>query len=198
MKRVEIKLQSVTSELEKLIARKERAGKKLEKATAKVKALGCDWTWEEHRAFLDTAETNNGWMVNKDDIKKNGAWLDWIGAERDLTEVTDRIERVAQRFEKAQAEADEYRAEVEKIEDAKKREELQKLDFEEEKKEWAKDGINLKGRYYGTTPNGEAFFIAGNSGYTRRSLHCYTLTIKGETIFTSGEFWRCYMEIKNR
>ena len=100
-------------------------------------------------------------------------------------------------LDKAEAELNAYHEEVERIEDLKKKEELFKLEFEQEQKEWAKDGITLKGRYYGTTPQGKKFWIEGNNGFTRRSLHCFTLTIDGETIFTSGEFWRAYGVIKN-
>ena len=52
-------------------------------------------------------------------------------------------------------------------------------------------------RYNGFTPSGKRFTIYGNSGVTIRSRHCYTLYIDGKVIFTSGEFWRCYLNIKN-
>ena len=102
------------------------------------------------------------------------------------------------RLAKADEKVAEYRAQVEAMEDLKSKEELQKLEFEQEQKEWAKDGITLEYRYTGKTPKGETFLIAGNNGYTERSLHCVTLYIGGETIFTSGEFWRAYAVIKNR
>ena len=77
-----------------------------------------------------------------------------------------------------------------------KKEELYRLEFEEERKEWLKDGIVLESRYYGMTPSGQRFYIHGNCGMTLRSRHCFTLTINGDTIFTSGEFWRAYSVIK--
>ena len=197
MKMVEIKLRSTTAELEKLLARKERAEAKLTKTEEKCERLGCKWTVAEHGAWMDTVETANGWMTNKKEIELNSAWLDWFGAQRDVKDIAERIERLSTRFEKQYQEAEAYREEVRRIGDAKNREELQKVEFEQEQKEWAKDGINLEGRYYGTTPKGKRFVIDRNHGWTQRSLHCYTLYMDGQTWFTSGEFWRCYMEIKN-
>lgn len=197
MKMVEIKLRSTTAELEKLLARKERAEAKLAKAIAKVEKLNCKWTQEEYRNFMDGVQSENGWMTDKNEIDKNSAWLTWHGAQRDVKDIAERIERLSTRFEKQHQEAEVYREEVRRIGNAKQREELQKVTFEEEQKEWAKDGITLEGRYYGTTPNGKRFVIDRNHGWTQRSLHCYTLYMDGQTWFTSGEFWRCYMEIKN-
>lgn len=197
MKMIEINLRSLTNEMNKLLEKKARVEKKLEKATAKVEKLDCKWTWEEHREWLQNVPTENGWITNKEDIKKNGAWFDWSGAQDDLEDVTGRIERLQNKIEKAEEKVDEYHAEVEKIEDAKKREELWKLEFEAEQKEWAKDGIKLERRYSGKTPSGKSFQIYGNNGWTRRSLHCFTLYIGDEVVFTSGEFWKCYLTIKN-
>jgi chromosome segregation ATPase len=196
MKMVEINLRSLANDMNKLLEKKARTEKKLEKATAKVEKLNCKWTWEEHKAFLDNAPRNDIWLADKDDIKKNGAWFDWTRAQDDLKEIIGRIERMQNKIEKAEEKVDEYHAEVEKIEDAKKREELWKLEFEQEQKEWAKDGIKLNRRYAGETPSGKKFEIYGNQGFTNRSRHCFTLYINGNTVFTSGEFWRCYMIIK--
>ena len=197
MKMTEIKLRSITTELEKLLVKKERAEKKLEKTSAKVEKLDCKWTRDEHSEWLKNVPTENGWIVDKKDVQKNGAWFDWISVQKDLEDIEKSIERTENRLEKAQIAVDEYHAEIEKIEDAKKREEMWKLEFEAEQKEWKKDGITLKTRYSGLTPNGKKFFIYGNCGWTNRSRHCFTLQIDGRTIFTSGEFWRAYMIIKN-
>jgi len=197
MKMVEINLRSLTNEMNKLIEKKARIEKKLEKTTTKVEKLDCKWTWEEHREWLMNVPTENGFITSKEDIKKNGAWFDWSGSQDDLKDVNKRIERLQAKIENAEQKVDEYHAEVEKIEDAKKREELWKLEFEAEQKEWAKDGIQLENRYYGKTPSGKGFHIYGNNGWTRRSLHCFTLYIGGEVVFTSGEFWKCYLAIKN-
>lgn len=199
MKMVEIKLRSITAEYEKLIARKERIEKALAKAEAKCEKLGCKWTDEERREFLRNCEHNEaGWMTNKKEIEMNGAWFNWTGYEFDLKRVNESIEHIAKRLNEAQERAEDYHREVAKIADAKTREARWQEEFEAEQKDWAKDGITLEARYYGKTPKGERFCIYQNDGYTDRSLHCYTLQIGGQTIFTSGEFWRCYLVIKNR
>lgn len=198
MKMVEIKMASVAKEMEKLEKRLERAETKLAKKEAAVEKLNCKWTREEHREWLDTVETNeNGWIVNKEDVKKNGAWFDWEMAKDEVEDVKKRIEFEERRFEKAEAEVEKHREEVAKMENLKKKEELQKMEFEAEQKEWAKDGITLERRYSGITPNGKHFYIERNHGWTKRSRHCFSLWIDGEMIFTSGEFWRAYAVVKN-
>lgn len=199
MKRVEISYTAKMAELNKLIERLDKAGKALAKKRAIAEKLGvADWDDEEHMEWLRSVPTTeNGFIIEKADVKKNGAWFDLSLAEDRVEEIRSQIEKAEERLDKAEAELNAYHEEVERIEDLKKKEELFKLEFEQEQKEWAKDGITLKGRYYGTTPQGKKFWIEGNSGYTRRSLHCFTLTIDGETIFTSGEFWRAYGVIKN-
>lgn len=198
MKMVEIRYSSYIKEMEKLTKRLEREEAKLVKAIAKAEKLGvAGWTQEEYRAFMDTVETKNGFIVNKSDVEKNGAWFNKYGAERDVEETKGAIERLTRRLEKAEDEVEAYHKEIEALEDLKKKEELRKLEFEQEVKEWAKDGIKLEARYYGETPSGKRFSIFGNSGFTKRSWHCFTLTIGGNTIFTSGEFWRAYNIIKN-
>ena len=197
MKMVEIKLKSLTNEMDKLLKQKERAEKKLNKTLAKVEKLDCKWTKDEHKEWMSNApKDDNMWLVDKNDVKKNGAWFDWICATHEVEDINRRIENCTTRMEKAIVKVDEYRTEVAKLADAKKREELWKLEFEAEQKEWAKDGITLESRYSGLTPNGKKFVIYGNCGWTERSRHCFTLKIDAQTIFTSGEFWRCYMTIK--
>ena len=199
MKRVEISYTAKMAELNKLIERLDKAGKALAKKRAIAEKLGvADWNDEEHMEWLRSVPTTeNGFIIDKNDVKKNGAWFDLALAQDRMAEIWSKIADAEERLDKAEAELNAYHEEVERIEDLKKKEELFKLEFEQEQKEWAKDGITLKGRYYGTTPQGKKFWIEGNNGFTRRSLHCFTLTIDGETIFTSGEFWRAYGVIKN-
>jgi len=199
MKMIEIKLRSQTAELEKLTARKERAEAKLQKATEKAEKLGvAEWSMEDFRAYVDTMEVKDGWFTDKKQVEKKSAWSDRWSAERELNEINASIERAEDRFEKTETEVETYREQVKAQMSAKAYEDLMKVTFEEEQKEWAKDGVKLEGRYYGETPNGKRFDIYGNHGFTERSRHCFTLTICGETIFTSGEFWRCYSVIKSR
>ena len=197
MKRVEIKFASIAKELEKLYARLERAEKTLEKKTAIAEKYGVkDWTPEDRQAWLKTIEINEGWIVNKEDIKKNGAYFEYHSAEYDVSDIKRSIEKAEARLEKAETDLEAYHKEIEELADLMKKEELWRLEFEAEQKEWLKDGIKLEKRYYGFTPSGKRFYIHGNCGMTLRSRHCVTLTINGNTIFTSGEFWRAYSVIK--
>lgn len=204
MNRIEISYRANVKELEKLNARLERAQKAYEKKLAAAQKAGvADWTKEQYNAWMDTVETNeNGWILNKADIKKNGAWFDLYSAEREVKDIQDSLAKAEARFAKVEKQLDAYNEELEKVADLQKKELLFKLEFEQEQKEWAKDGINLTSRYMGYTPKGRRFWIERNNGWTERSLHCYTLTLTGAdgkayTVFTSGEFWRAYAVVRN-
>lgn len=200
MKISEIQYRAEVKEWEKLQARLERQKKALEKAEAKAEKYGVkDWTRADYRAWLETVEVNESFYIkNKADQDKNGAWFD-LGMKRDAVEDTEKsIARCEARLEKKMEVFEKDEAEREELEKVTGKEELMKLTFEQEQKEWLKDGIILEDRYSGFTPQGKHFIIYGNNfGMTKRSLHCYTLRIAGETIFTSGLFWRCYSVVKN-
>lgn len=200
MKRVEITYMSNIKELQKLTERLEKAEQRYAKKLEAAKKAGvAEWSNEERRQWLATCEkTPDGvWLVNKEDCKRNGAWMDMVGAADDVEELKDRIERAERRTQKAEAAYTEHVKEVEAIEDLKRKEELQRLEFEAEQREWAKDGITLEARYRGKTPKGKGFSIVGNNGWTNRSRHCFTLYLEGQgVVFTSGEFWRAYGVIK--
>lgn len=198
-KMVEIKEMAIVKELAKLQIRLERAEAKFAKAEALVEKLGCKWTIQEHRDWLLTVPANEmGFILNKEDVKKNGAWFDWTMEESTLGDIKYSIENAEKRLAKAEIAVAEYHKMMDEMEDVKAKEALRIKEFEEEQKEWAKDGINLVKRYVGTTPKGNHFCIYGNNGYSFRSRHCFTLYINGNVIFTSGEFWRAYAEIKKR
>lgn len=199
MKRVEIGYMSIANELTKLNTRLEKAQKALAKKQAAAEKAGvANWTNEERLAWMKTVPTENYFMVNKEDIKKNGAWIDLHMAQDTVEEIQYKIEKAEARMAKAEESLEQYRKEVEEIEDLQEKERLWKLDFEQEQSEWAKDGITLERRYAGRTPQGKWFVVERNGGWSARSLHCFTLYIDGKVIFTSGEFWRAYGAIKNR
>lgn len=199
MKMVEIGYRSKVKEFEKLNARLQRAEKALEKKLAVAVKLGVsEWTNDEHREWLEGVETTeNGWIINKSDIKKNGAWFDLSLARDEVKVVREEIERAEKRLERAEDKLEAYHAEVRALDDLKAKEDLMRKEFEAEQKEWAKDGITLERRYSGITPQGKHFSIERNSGWTDRSRHCYTLYLEGVgVVFTSGEFWRAYSVVK--
>ena len=199
MKAIEIRYTAQMNELNKLNIRLEKAEKALEKKRAAAVKYGvADMDPEAYRAWIATVETTElGWIVNKADIKKNGAYHDLCMAEDNVEEIREQIERAEKRFEKVTEQVNKYYEEVEAINDLKEKEALRKLEFEQEQKEWKKDGITLLDRYSGLTPSGKRFSIYGNSGWTERSRHCFTLYVDGNMIFTSGEFWRAYGIVKN-
>lgn len=200
MKQAEIRYNTVVKEIEKLEARLAKAEAKLEKKTALAEKYGVkEMTVTEYREWISTVECDENFTIkSKEDIKKNGAYFDYRSAKSDVEDIKRHIENAEQRLVK-RLEAYEKEQELEKqIADAKSIEEKWQLEFEAEQKEWAKDGITLTSRYAGTTPQGKHFSIYGNCGWTMRSRRCFTLYIDGNVIFTSGYFWRAYIEIKNR
>lgn len=198
MKQVEIGYRSIMTELIKLNERLERAKTRLAKKQAAAEKYGvADMDNEAHAAWLKTVPTQDGWITDKQAIKKNGAWYDLISAQSDVEDYERQIANAEKRMAKAEAKVAEYLAEVERVADLQRKEELQRLEFEQEQKEWKKDGITLEYRYSGYTPGGKRFWVYGNCGMTERSRHCYTLMIDGNVVFTSGEFWRAYGIIKN-
>jgi DNA repair exonuclease SbcCD ATPase subunit len=197
---VEITYSKHQKELEKLNTQLERAEKAYEKKLEAAKKFGVEnWTADDRHEWIQTVPTTqSGFFINKADEKKNGAWWNLITAKSEIEDLTGRIERAEKRLAKSEQEVNAYYEELDKIADLKAKEELMKKQFEQEQKEWKKDGITLESRYLGYTPQGRRFTIHGNNGFTNRSLHCFQLIIDGETIFTSGEFWRAYSEIKRR
>lgn len=200
MKRIELNFNKYQKELEKLNEQLERAKITYEKKYAIAQKYGvADWSCEDRNNWLLTVEiTESGFIVNKVDGKKNGAWFDLFCARERIQEKEKEIKRAETRLYNAEQKVNKYYEELEKIADLKAKEKLMQERFEQEQKEWKKDNIILESRYLGFTPNGKRFAIVGNNGYAERSLHCVQLIIDGETIFTSGEFWRAYAEIKKR
>lgn len=199
MKRVEITFNKYQKELENLNAKLDRAEKKYDKKYKVAVKYGVqDWTVEDRENFVKSCETTaSGFLINNKDIKINTAWWDLVCTEDEIKEIKDAIIRAEKRLEKSEKEVNEYRAKMDALADIKAKEEFMKKEFEAEQKEWAKDGITLEDRYSGRTPSGKFFIIyANNYGFTDRSLHCFTLRIDGNVIFTSGEFWRAYAVIK--
>lgn len=198
MKMVEITFNKYQKELEKLNTQLDRAVKAYEKKLEAAKKYEVEnWTPDDRHEWVQTVPTTeSGFFINKADEKKNGAWWNLITAKTEIEDLTGRIERAENRLAKAEQEVNAYYEELDKIADLKAKEELMKKRFEHEQKEWKKDGITLESRYLGKTPQGKRFTISGNNGFTNRSLHCFQLIIDGETIFTSGEFWRAYAVIK--
>ena len=204
---IERKAESVRKELEKLNARLERQQKKLVKETANAEKLGATCTREEWFGGMREKYTN----------EQAWAWIYWTGAQEDIQETEGQIENAQKRLDKLTGKVEaqqEERAKEEAVvarcngieqrmltqaereaNAARKEAEYQKW-LAEFKAECLKDGIiidNACGTWFdGTAANGKRFYLDRNNGWTDRSWHCYSLTIGGETVFTSGEFNTAY------
>lgn len=122
MRKAEIEYNSELKELEKLQARLERNRKSLEKKIAQAEKMGVvDWTREDYTNFIENVETvgqEEGYICsmikNKDDIKKNSAYLDLRHAENEFKDTERQIARCEERLAKKKVEADKVKAEDEK------------------------------------------------------------------------------------
>ena len=204
---IERQAASVQKELEKLNARLAREQAKLAKKTAAAEKLGATCT--EHEWYAGKREEytpEQGW-----------AWCEALHAAKDVKDTERQIENAEKRLAKLTGKVEAQQtanaaeaAEVERIgkieikmlseeeikaNAARRKEEYEKW-LAEFKAECLKDGIIIDeacGRWFsGTTANGKRFHLDGNCGWTVRSRHCYTLTINGNTVFTSGEFVTAY------
>ena len=215
MTRTQMSVNSKVKELDKLNVRLARAKQAYEKKLAAAQKLGvAEWTCEDRNAWLTTIPTTEfGYIIDKNDAKKNGAWFDLQSAEYDIKDIEGTIERVTKVLNKYMGEYEKELEQEAADEITSQRSELMnryttpQLTEEEVKAiqdsikaEWAKDGITIT-EFYGSglsgfTPNGKKFSFYGNSGITERSWHCYTLNINGCTLFTSGTVMSCYKTIK--
>lgn len=209
---IEKQINKAQKDIEKYTKAVERYTRLLEKKTAKCIKLNCNWTeeeWHQHREANDYSNEQYGAIFDRwieadhvEEAKKHLAY-----AEKHLAKLTGKVEAKAEE----KAEADRI-SDMENTwwnamkEELKKTPEQRKAEYEawlkKFKAECLKDGIIIDkadGNWFsGTTPNNKHFIMYANSGYTERSLHCYTLRIEGNTIFTSGDFSTGYTYIKNR
>lgn len=208
MTMLEKQIASVEKELAKLAARLERNEAKLVKATAKAEKLNAiefDEKWNE-------VNPENPMFRKPEYMPAVEAHFDHFRAEREVEETKQAIENANKRYAKLTGKANEQSEKnaeaqrVERIESGwlKMTAEERKAEYErwlaEFKAECAKDGIKIEqasGAWViGETKSGKHFVIEINHGFTERSFHCYTLTIEGETIFTSGDFNTAYARIR--
>ena len=215
MTRTQMSVNSKIKELDKLNAQLVRAKQSYEKKLTVAQKFGvAEWTCEDRNTWLTTVPTTEfGYIIDKNDAKKNGAWFDLQSAEYDIQDLEGKIERVTKVLNKYMGEyekeleqeaADEITSQRSELMDRyttpQLTEEEVKAIQDSIKAEWAKDGITIT-EFYGSglsgfTPNGKKFSFYGNSGVTERSWHCYTLNINGYIMFTSGTVMSCYKTLK--
>ena len=219
----EKKMESIEKEIAKIAKSLERYEAILAKKTEVCIKLNCNWTDEEYKNRIQQLHARHeGAQVvffgEDDDLiteKQNSAWFDKGIAEDNVEDSKRRLANAEKRYTKiseavrtenekneAFKKAYERASEMERKMLAKKSEEEYQKWLEEFKAECLKDGVVIEDAsnwfVRGITPSGKRFFFVINSGYTERSWHCYSLRIEGNTIFTSGEFWRCYNTVKRR
>lgn len=219
----EKKMESIEKEIAKIAKSLERYKSILAKKTEQCIKLNCNWTDEEYRSRMKQLhERHEGAQVvffgEDDDLitkKQNSAWFDRSLAEDNVEDSKRRLAIAEKRYAKI---SETVRTENAKSEEFKKayehasemEREMLRQKAEEEYQKWLawfkaeclKDGVVIEDAsnwfVKGITPYGKRFFFVLNDGYTERSWHCYSLRIDGNTIFTSGEFWRCYNTVTHR
>lgn len=184
MTQQERKMNSINKELEKLTNGLTKKIEQVEKKSAKCEKMGClNWTADDANASKD--------------VKAYEAWFSLEIAKDDVKDLESRIENAQKRLAKITAQVlniKEDEAEADRIR------KIETMSREQFIAECAKDGIKIEvmtNNYLtGLTKSGKRFSIEGNSGWTDRSRHCYSLRIDGKGIFTSGDFATCYTVIK--
>lgn len=207
MTRDEQKVNSIEKEITKLNERIARAEAKLEKKTAAAEKQNAIWTQDEHYDLM---------IAGLISPKQEDVWFDYFCATRELDDLQDSLARAQKRLAKATGiyEANEAkRAQADEIERIGNEwiEAIRKQSAEEREREYqkwlagfkarcAKDGVIIDEASHcmvkGLTKSGKRFWMFINSGVTTRSLHCYSLRIDGELIFTSGDFGTAYARVK--
>lgn len=219
----EKKMESIEKEIAKIAKSLERYETILAKKIDLCIKLNCNWTDEEFRNIMHqfwARHEGEGVVAfgNDDDIitkKQHAAWFDKSLAESNVEDSKRRLANAEKRYSKItetvkaeNAKNEEFRKAYEHASEMERKMLAEKAKEEYEKwlawfkAECLKDGVIIEDAcnnwVNGFTPSGKRFCFYINNGYTERSWHCYTLYIDGNTIFTSGEFWRCYNTVKHR
>jgi hypothetical protein len=201
---IERKYESIRKEIAKLEKSLEKHETKLAKLAAKAEKMDA-LEWKE---VWNESEPDDPNFRKKEHIPFVSAYYDLMGERREVEDIKNRLEnankrllKIAPQIETAEATAKEN----ERIANLEigwftKTSEERQAEYEawlkEFKAECLKDGIIIEEAnrtwIFGKTASGKDFAMYMNSGYTERSLHCYTLRINGETIFTSGDFTTGY------
>ena len=173
----------------------ERTSKWGEKKADKCKKLDCLWTQSEMFEHRD-----NGTMTDE----QWQAYFDYVCNKRDIEDYERQLEKAYKRLDIILNVADDKAKEQEAdnhISGMANRYETYSAEAYEKwlaefKAECAKDGITIEDAnrnfIHGLTKAGKSFAMYINNGFTDRSWHAYTLTINGDTIFTSGLFGTGY------
>lgn len=202
---IEKKADSIRKEIENLEKRIDRNEALLQKKIVKAEKVGANWSREEFFQHRDTDMTQDQWA----------AYFDKYCVETEIEDAKHRLENAKKRLSKVLPQVEEAEArkgesnrldemEIRFYRASQKSAEEREAEYQEWlrwfKAECLKDGIVIENAsgwlVNGTAKSGKRFCMYGNSGNTVRSLHCYTLRVDGETVFTSGDFSTAYRIIK--
>lgn len=205
---IEKKAESIRKEIAKLEASLEKHEAKLAKVTAKAEEMDA----LEFKEIWNEPNPENPMYRKPEHIKAVSAYMDLIGERREVEDIKHRLENARTRLSKVVPKVEEAEAKAE--EDARimnleasylaKTAEERKAEYEawlaEFKAECLKDGVIIDEAtntwISGKTASSKNFIMYLNNGFTERAMHCYTLRIDGETIFTSGDFTTGYRVIR--
>ena len=206
---IEKQLAKAQKDVEKYTKAVERYTAQLEKKTAICEKLNCNWTraeWFEHReANTYTDEQYGAWFdksLKESYVEESKRNLEQ--AQKHLAKLTgqfeDKLEKDAEADRISNIENGWWSAMKEELKKtAEQREAEYQAWLKQFKAECLKDGVIIREvsgiGITGTTASGKNFGLWNNNGWTVRSRHCYSLTINGEMIFTSGEFSTAYAYI---
>lgn len=208
MTKAERQAESICKDIEKLQNRLDAHRARLEKKIAKAEKLDA----LEYKDEWDITE--NGYRTG-DNLKGFSAWFDVCCETREVKEIEKSLEHAKGKLNKVlpiieDAKADKIEEErMEKMENSffqmsQKSREEEEAEFqawlEKFKAECLQDGVIIEDYsgwwISGKTASGKNFALYGNSGFTDRSRHCYTLYIGKTMMFTSGEFATAYRILK--
>lgn len=205
---IERQANSISKEIEKLEAKLEKHEAKLAKVTAKAEKMDA----LEFKEIWNEPNPENPMYRKPEHIKAVSAYMDLVGEQREVEDIKHRLENAKARLNKVMPKVEAVEAEakdtarIAQIESGwlTKTAEERKAEYEawlaQFKAECLKDGIIIEEAnahwISGKTASGKNFIMYINSGFTERSMHCYTLRIESETIFTSGDFATGYRVIR--
>lgn len=198
---IEKKAESIRKEIEKYEKSLARYTAAFEKKAAKAEAAGCRWTKNEFFEHRDTDMTDKQWNLY---FEMSVAEGDVEDTKRRLANAKERLEKVLPQVANVEANKTEEKRIAEIEATCREIKTITKEEYEvwlaKFKAACLKDGVVIEGAdnnwVYGTAKSGKPFSIYINNGYTERSLHCYTLRIAEETVFTSGDFETAYRIVK--
>lgn len=186
-----------TNDFKKAQSGIERTTKQLEKVEAKCSKLDCLWSEDEYFKNHRETATDEQYAAYFDLLIKRDHMKDY---QHKLEVATRQLDKLSGKILNEEAE----KKLSDHIDSIQNTYETRSHDAKEDYEKWLaqfkaeckKDGIEIESASYnyisGLSASGKEFHLYINNGSTERSWHSYTLTVNGDTIFTSGLFCTAY------